>query len=639
MVILEQLQALHFEGKHGTETCSTCWMRDLCSLAVTCEKWATAAREKLYERTWLVGPDSILHIKKKFKMKAGSRLKLLRRTLRGNDLLAGYVKELKVPDVAEAGLSKKEYDNYMDSVAALVMACPNLERLLGLYPAYNHEFSRLTHALSTRTKLREHIWNIEASPHQRQFRRPSDTSRPSSRYGNGSTAGALRPDEYTSFLSNHSRWNRLETLVIHCQPGGTINPGLLSEVLTSLPTLSHLALSHLPTLPRDLFAVLPPLQSLYLSHLPTLGPADLSLSQVPSSRAAQTITSLSLYYVNITDLTLIARLFSKLPILSTFTLKQDISPSLPRGETIILHPYLASSSLRKLTWDLLIPSDEEQRDATRILARSVKEGGFPGLRVLRAPTDYDGALQAVCRPISSILSPLESMAMATTAKPSYGGGLIDLIDERRKDSGVSVSTTSTTSSSSGADSGYGSLSSRSGTVQSPSPTPNEKEKGKELSRSLRAARQAAQARLENARGQEAGRCSVIVEDWSDVAADACESASSSPVVVSRFHLGGYCGSVPSGVRYDLSPPQDGDWDWEGRNEVGASVGDFLRAAGAEAEMDGHKGMGRCDGRWNSPPSMVMGRGGGGGGGGCGGRHWEHRERVRWRAVEVGRLFV
>src|SRR5437762_1912411 len=114
-----------------------------------------------YGQVWIVGSDSGLHTKKKFKMKYGCRLKLLRRTLRENPSLAVFVRELKVPDLlGSLSIESEDRRKYLDVVASIVMCCPSLERLVGFYPTYSHEFDRLRHALSTRTKLQEHVWII-----------------------------------------------------------------------------------------------------------------------------------------------------------------------------------------------------------------------------------------------------------------------------------------------------------------------------------------------------------------------------------------------------------------------------------------------------------------------------------------------
>ena len=103
LVVLAELKKLHLNV--GSLSCATCWMRDLTNLSLSCRKWWGAARCLLYEDIQLTGIDSILHTKKKFKMKHGTRLTLLRRTLRTRPDLAEYVKSLKVCEMASFSTS------------------------------------------------------------------------------------------------------------------------------------------------------------------------------------------------------------------------------------------------------------------------------------------------------------------------------------------------------------------------------------------------------------------------------------------------------------------------------------------------------------------------------------------------------
>ncbi len=575
MAIADQLRALHMEGGVGSETCATCWMRDLCSLSLTCRKWAAAAGPKLYEIIYLVGQDSVSHIKKKFKMKAGSRLKLLRRTLRGNSILAKYVRDLKVPDL-DPSASKKEQETYLDIVASIIMSCPNFERLLGLYPAYNHEFSRLIHALSTRTRLVEQVWNITASPYQRQYHLSDENSPSLYTLVNG----PLNSEAATHFLSDHDNWSNLSTMVFHCRPGGVLDPPLLLRTLRKLPSLQNLAISAIPKVPSNLLSTLPPMKSLYLAQLPNLSLPDISTFATCSS--ARSLKSLTLIDINLSSLPAMARLLSNMTSLERFTIKQDLPPTLPIGTSIFLHPYLASNSLKYLSWDILVPNEEDHLgDATRILAKAIRANGFPALRTLKAPCDYDGLLQSLCRPAERITSSYESGAW----KGGAGGGtLMELIDERRKDSGVDVS----------ADSGYGSS-----TMS-----------GYEYTRSLRSARLAAQQRLEAARLRP--KIQVIVEDWTDW-------QTGNILTTARYEFGAYIGMVGSKIHFSLNS------DVDGKDELGVGVEDLLESG--EAKGEGSR-KGTCDGRWNMVRSEARKAAAG----------WEHRERVRWGPLEVRRLF-
>lgn len=121
---------------------------------------ANAIKYSRYNKIHIVGNDSPAQLKK-YRLKRGSRLKLLRRTLRERHMLAHLVRELRVPQMDLLFTTTKQstqWQEYRDIVASVVMVCPNLERLLGLSIPYHHEFDRLTHALSTRKRLKEHIW-------------------------------------------------------------------------------------------------------------------------------------------------------------------------------------------------------------------------------------------------------------------------------------------------------------------------------------------------------------------------------------------------------------------------------------------------------------------------------------------------
>ncbi|KAH6628059.1 hypothetical protein F5144DRAFT_594166 [Chaetomium tenue] len=162
-LILAALRRLHLEP--GSTSCATCWMRDCCSVAVSARKFVKYAREALYQHVQLVGHEGPA-MKKRTKTTYGSRLVLLRRTLRANAHIAVIVRSLK-PPARPFSVGAVAYN---DLVASVVMACPNLERLVGYYPTYDHSFQRLFQALSTRTRLKDMNWILEPSVQQRQQR-------------------------------------------------------------------------------------------------------------------------------------------------------------------------------------------------------------------------------------------------------------------------------------------------------------------------------------------------------------------------------------------------------------------------------------------------------------------------------------
>ncbi|CAI4217008.1 unnamed protein product [Parascedosporium putredinis] len=97
------------------------------------------------------------------------------------------------------------------------------------------------------------------------------------------------------------------------------------------------------------------------------------------------------------DMLALARVLSNLVYLENLAFVQSFPPQMPEDNFILLMPYLASNSLRKLHWDITShPTCAIAADS--ILARSIAAKGFPALRILRAPNDPEGIFQVLCRP-------------------------------------------------------------------------------------------------------------------------------------------------------------------------------------------------------------------------------------------------
>ncbi|KAA8636877.1 hypothetical protein SMACR_00305 [Sordaria macrospora] len=410
-LILEELQNLHF--KPGTNSCATCWMRDCCNIAMSARKFLKYAREALYGHIQLVGADGH-HMKKRTKLAFGSRLVLLRRTLRGNLRIAAIVRSLKPPALPSAASSVEEYN---DLIASVIMACPNFERLLGYYPTYDHTFQRIFQALSTRQKLKEMDWILDRSPLQKQkstaAMRPLTANGSKYNLANGSKHNLanlnssrhnLHELEHLSltqcrmFIDFHLGWQQLTTLVVHCHPGATLAPdGILDQTFRNLPSLQNLNVSHLPRssfTDANLLHLPPRLKKLTLNHLPGITTAG--LTTYASRSSATSLTTLTLIHMNLETLPSLARIFSNLVNLKTFNLVQHHAPVMPSDEMIWLFPYLASNSLRKLHWD--IPTRTATTPADDILAKSILAGGFPRLTAIRCPNDPEGIFQGLCKP-------------------------------------------------------------------------------------------------------------------------------------------------------------------------------------------------------------------------------------------------
>ncbi|KAL6403239.1 hypothetical protein AUP68_12577 [Ilyonectria robusta] len=373
-LIMSKLRDLHLTP--GSESCATCWMRDVCNL---------------------VGADLAAH-KKKYKLNQGARVRLLRRSLRANPQLAAIVRVLKVP-APEAPVKGSNVADYDDLVASLVMACPNLESLTGLTTTYDHSFKKIFHALSTRRNLKQMSWLVQASPHQKHQRIHSRTQQ----------LGLVMPGELmrfqeTTFLNHHRNWSRLETLTIHCCPGATLAPEtLLTTTLKCLRSLKHL---HLSNIPANAFndsnlLALPPLQTLTLSSI--TGITTNGLSAFATRANSVSLRKLHLRHTPLTSLAALARILSNLRSLTTFSLIQAFSPVMPEEDsfTLWMMPYLASGSLKNLHWDITAHALSVNA-ADDILSRSIAAGGFPALRTLRVPNDPDGLFQDLCYPVERI---------------------------------------------------------------------------------------------------------------------------------------------------------------------------------------------------------------------------------------------
>ncbi|KAL2824624.1 hypothetical protein BDW59DRAFT_83987 [Aspergillus cavernicola] len=404
--ILDQLHHLH--NGPSQSGCTTCFQRDLHALSLTCRPWEKAVRAKLYNHIHIVGSDSPAQLKK-YRLKRGSRLKLLRRTLRERKLLANLVLELRVPQIDllfTTGKHSTQWQEYRDLVASVVMVCPNLERLLGLTIPFNHEFDRLTHALSTRRKLKEHTW-ILCEATETSEASPRSTSCP----------GSLGPLQMFEFLDYHASWTNLETLMLYGLNQTALEPSVFLRMLDSLPSLRNLCVSNFDA---DAFAdsallCLPPLETLRLENLS--GITDAGLSQYTSRPESLTLKSLVLIEPNIDSLLVISKMLASLQSLERFKIVQTNKCPTLSTDGMVFQPLLASSDLKFLHWDVACPNPttaltrldfapfikplKHSETPNSHLAQSILSGGFPRLDALRAPSDIEppGALQAVCQPI------------------------------------------------------------------------------------------------------------------------------------------------------------------------------------------------------------------------------------------------
>jgi len=139
---------------------------------------------------------------------------------------------------------------------------------------------------------------------------------------------------------------------------------------------------------------LPALKSLRLEYMEGL--TDHGIEQLAYSPSAASLESLSLIGLELTALRVVQTLLSRLRRLRRFTLVQDTAPEVQPGmESTCIIKGFESSTLRYLHWDVLVSGS-----ATTLIANSVASGRLPKLRRVKVPCDYDGAIQALCRPIA-----------------------------------------------------------------------------------------------------------------------------------------------------------------------------------------------------------------------------------------------
>ncbi|KAI1819867.1 hypothetical protein F4861DRAFT_107658 [Xylaria intraflava] len=579
-LMLQRLRESHL--KPGSSSCATCMMRDLCSIAASAKKLLKVARVALYENIQLVGADSPHGQKKRLKIGFGTRLVLLRRTLRAQPAIAILVRSLKAPALPH-GVPVEEYQNL---IASVIMACPNLETLVGPHQNFDFSFSRLFHALSTREQLREMHWILAASQAQSQPRMLNAAPPPS--LGNPNYQEApndLRPEQGEHFRELHVNWANLTTLSIHCLPGSTLTPlSLLPGILADAPSLKHLHLSHLPfTAFNDANLLsLPALHTLTLSHLPGVSSRGLSsFARRPSSRA---IRKLTLRHLDVGALPTVAQLLSHLTSLETFAFVQTHTPLLPEGEMIWLFPYLASMTLKKLHWD--VPSFASSANSADVmLAKSIAALGFPALRSLRTPADPDGLFQALCRPLEKV----------EVGNEIYRG-LIAKAGSSHPKTPPATPTPPRTPRTPGNESSKSPFGPNFPRDEQPPPS--------KIATNLARSRIAAQQRLEAARNEPRFTFNLIDEQGR---------------LLETQKMAGYIGQVGSPINYCVVP-DDGAIDENGGL---LEISDFLGDGGEDLREANREG---CTGRWNTYSGAVTDK--------KDRERWWHTERGRWRPVEL-----
>jgi hypothetical protein len=359
-------------------------------------------------------------------------------------MLGSLVREITVPDPAlppllPNGKPNPQFEEYRNLLASVVMVCPNLERLHGFYTTYNHTFDRLSHALSTRRKLKEHVWIV------------SENQEVTERSHYQTSPGLLDQQQVYQFMHYHHAWSQLETLMF-CSPGGTgvLEHELFASVFPMLTSLKHLCVSCFDQddfMDETLFT-LPALTSLRLEEC--AGVSDHGLARWAATPAARSLESLTLLHQRVEGLLSVSKILASLPQLLKFTIVQATPMPPPPADLMIFQPIMASPSLQHLHWDVapsghfhstkyyaeLPPTNHMTQTANSHLAASVQHAGFPNLLTLRAPQDLDppGVIQDACRPTinASILLPSDRYALP----PTISGGKLMMPDTLPRDNSL-----------------------------------------------------------------------------------------------------------------------------------------------------------------------------------------------------------
>ncbi|KAL5615029.1 hypothetical protein BROUX41_005094 [Berkeleyomyces rouxiae] len=591
-LILDELKALHL--KPGSDSCSSCWTRDLCSIALSSRKWSKFARTSLYEDIQIVGSES-LAMKKRHKTLEFPRLALLRRTLRSSQQIAVVVKTMRVP-VLTPGMNK---DSYYNTVASIIMACPNFERLVALYPAYDHSFNRLFHALSTRSKLRHMDWVLEPAP------LPTPPARPMSSRGSQLRSRLtplniaptnLNNMQSDAWLDLHSCWSHLTTLNIHALPGGALIPNnLVVEAIRQLPKLQHLFLSNLSyaAFNDEGLISLPSLKTLSMTRLD--GITDKGISAFANRLESRSLVRLDLRHLNIESFASICRVFASVTSLKKLVFVQARAPIMPAEDMFCLMPYVTSASLQSLHWDITTPIDPTcTAPGDVVLARSIGAQGFPALRSIRVPADPEGLFQSLCHPVDRLDLPNDRFRLTGSRAPAL-----------RSPPATPTSAKSITGRMPFVGSPSTPLPTVAGMVTTPvsaGPGSSEPPIDARPASHLVEARLLAQARIENAWRFPRFFAHVIDENGN---------------VIERFGLGGFIGDMQSKIEYNLLP------DRHATDAAGGLVDMGHILAARHAEMTG---MDLCTGRWNMTSEGAYDK--------KDRERWWHAESPRWTQLEL-----
>lgn len=386
--ILGHLEATYTDGATIDVSGQKRALRTIC---LTSKRWAKVGIEHLYRDLWLPSSTTSHKRARRFSItRPKSRLELLVRTLSEAPSLSFLIRRIHVTGALARELGNNVTSQGQHRVAYrllrdVVEMCTEVELITGYNPPATREYAEWHKLLFSRDRINSHAWLLDLM-HSQIF-------------------------SMGQFVDLHGKWEWLETLVL-CKTDssdGAVGPGIIAAVTTRLWSLKHLMISgfNKQDFHNGTLLALKPLQSLRLENLD--GMTDQGIFQLSQSRNAFSLESLSLIGLELASLRTIQALLTNLTRLRRFRLVQNTSPTLLIGGG--LHNRrnnLASPTLQHLHWDTLISGP-----ATDSLAHSLKSDLFPRLQTLKAPSDPDGNLQALCRPI--LRQPITSSDLAFLA--------------------------------------------------------------------------------------------------------------------------------------------------------------------------------------------------------------------------------
>jgi hypothetical protein len=369
----------HLEATYTTDpTIDDCGRKQaLRTLCLTSKRWAKAAIEHLYRN--LILPSSTTSSKKSRRFsvtRPKSQLDLLVRTLNEAPSLAFLIQRVHVSavlgrELAGVAVNPSQRRSAHRLLRNVIETCTEVEHVSGYSPPAIKEHADWFRLLFSCERLRAHAWMLDLDQ-----------------------APVYNLGRFTDL---HDNWQCLDTLIL-CRTNvssAVMGPGIVATIANRLPSLKHLVVSNFSKedFHNGTLLSLKPLLSLRLENLD--GVTDQGLKQLADSPAAASLSSLSLINLELTSLRTIQKLLSNPNRLRRFRLVQNTSPTLlVDASPANKHNRLSSPSLEYLHWDTLLPGP-----AISALANSIAAACLPNLHTLKAPSDPDGELQALCLPI------------------------------------------------------------------------------------------------------------------------------------------------------------------------------------------------------------------------------------------------